>query len=88
MNQSIQNVTPKVTVLMTVYNDEQFIGYAINSILNQKFTNFEFLIVNDGSTDKTGEILSQYAEKDNRICIIHQNNTGTVAAANRGFRRP
>lgn len=51
---------PKVTVLMCVYNGEKYLREAIDSILGQTFRNFEFLIINDGSTDKTEDILKSY----------------------------
>lgn len=70
---------------MTVFNDESFIGQAIESILNQTFTDFEFLIINDGSTDKTTEIIEEYSRKDKRIKIVHQENAGTTVAGNNGL---
>ena len=60
---------PKVTVLMSVYNGEKYLCEAIDSILNQTFKDFEFLIINDGSTDKTLEVLQSY--NDSRIKIIN-----------------
>lgn len=70
---------------MCVYNDERFVGNAIESILGQSFQDFEFIIVNDGSTDGTGAILEGYARKDSRVKIISQANAGTTAAANSGL---
>jgi len=58
---------PKVTVLMSVYNGEKYLQEAIDSILGQTFKDFEFLIINDGSTDKTGEILKSYDDPRIRI---------------------
>jgi glycosyltransferase involved in cell wall biosynthesis len=63
---------------MSVYNGEEFLKDAINSILNQTFTDFEFIIVNDGSTDATADILAQY--KDSRMKVFHQSNQGCVSA--------
>lgn len=60
---------PKITVLMPVYNGEKYLNEAIDSILNQTFKDFEFLIINDGSIDKSLEIIKKY--KDNRIKIIN-----------------
>ena len=77
----------KISVLMGVYNEEKYVGQAITSILNQTFDNFEFIIVNDGSTDNTLKILNDYAQKDNRIRIINQtNNTGLTKALNNGLQ--
>lgn len=75
----------KVSVLMTVYNDEKYLRKSIESILNQTFTDFEFIIVNDGSTDTTLEILQYYSSVDTRIILIDQTNTGMTKALNRGL---
>jgi len=64
------NFNPKVSVLMATHNGQRFIKEAIDSILGQTFGDFEFLIVDDGSTDLTPSILSEYAKKDQRITII------------------
>lgn len=63
---------PLVSVIMSVYNAEKFLHSAIESITNQTFTDFEFIIVEDCSTDKTLEILKEFKEKDNRIKIIQK----------------
>lgn len=75
-----------VSVIMPTYNDEKYLSSAIEDILNQTYENFEFIIVNDGSTDNTKEILEQYAKKDSRIRIFHKENGGTGSALNYGFR--
>jgi glycosyltransferase involved in cell wall biosynthesis len=75
---------PKVTVLMTVYNGEKFVHEAINSILTQTLQDFEFLIINDGSTDQTRNIISSY--KDSRIILIdNDSNLGITRSLNRGL---
>jgi len=61
---------PKITVITTVYNCDKFIGRSVESILEQTFSNFEYVIVNDGSTDKTSEILKNLVSKDSRIKLI------------------
>jgi glycosyltransferase involved in cell wall biosynthesis len=76
---------PKVTVLMAVYNGERYLRQSIESILSQTFTDFEFLIIDDGSTDSTPEILEEYNERDERIRIIHQENIGLTKSLNRGL---
>ena len=63
---------PLVSVIMSVYNAEKFLNSAIESITNQTFTDFEFIIIEDCSTDKTLEILKELKEKDNRIKIIQK----------------
>ena len=76
---------PKVTVLMSVYNGEKYLQEAIDSILEQTFKDFEFLIINDGSTDKTGEILESY--HDLRIKIINnEKNIGLTKSLNKGLK--
>jgi len=81
----VERHEPKVSVLMCVYNDEQFVSQAIESVLAQTYQDFEFVIVDDGSTDGTAAILAKYARTDRRIRILSQANTGTTAAANFGL---
>lgn len=76
---------PKVSVVMSVYNGEAFLAEAIDSILNQTFGDFEFIIVDDGSTDKTAEMLSAYESRDSRIRTIHQENKGRTPSLNIGI---
>jgi glycosyltransferase involved in cell wall biosynthesis len=77
--------TPAVTVLMPVYNAERFVAQTVETILNQTFRDFEFLVINDGSTDRSLEILQGYAARDPRLRIISRPNTGYVAALNEGL---
>lgn len=75
---------PEITVFMPVYNAEKYLREAIESILNQTFTNFELLIINDGSTDKSVEIVEAY--KDKRIRLLHNDgNKGLPYTRNRGL---
>lgn len=69
----------KVSVLMLTYNRENLVSRAIESILAQTHSNFEFVIVDNGSTDKSGQIADQYAQKDSRIRVIHRDK-GTISA--------
>ncbi|BAY23080.1 family 2 glycosyl transferase [Calothrix sp. NIES-2100] len=75
---------PLVSVVMTTYNHEQYIAEAIKSVLAQTFTDFEFIIVNDGSTDQTDEIIQLFLD-DKRIVYIFQENQGPSAAVNNGI---
>ncbi len=76
---------PKVTVVMSVYNGEKYLCEAIDSILNQTFRDFEFVIINDGSTDSTSKILNKYS--DPRIRIIANNqNLGLSKSLNKGLQ--
>jgi glycosyltransferase involved in cell wall biosynthesis len=78
------NEHPSVTVLMPVYNGENYIAEAISSVLNQAYNDFEFLIVNDGSTDGTAKIISSF--KDERIHVLHLDfNKGIAVALNAGL---
>jgi glycosyltransferase involved in cell wall biosynthesis len=74
---------PKVTVLMPAYNAGKYIGEAIASVLDQSFADFELLIVNDGSTDETVEVIRSFT--DPRIALINQENKGIAAALNAGL---
>lgn len=77
---------PRVSVLMPAYNSEKYIAESIESILNQTFTDFEFIIINDGSTDSTARIIKKYAKHDNRIKFInHSKNKGLVGVLNEGL---
>ena len=74
---------PMVSVVMAVKNGGQIMREAIDSILNQTFTDFEFIIINDGSTDETLEVLAEYS--DPRIQVYSQENQGVARSANRGI---
>ena len=78
--------TPRVSVLMPAYNAQFFIAQAIESILTQTLQNFEFIIINDGSTDQTPEIIRHYAAQDRRIKFIdNPENQGLIAVLNQGL---
>lgn len=74
-----------VTLIVAVYNGEKYIASCIDSILNQTYQNYEVILVDDGSKDSSGTICDYYAEKDNRIKVIHQVNRGCSAARNEGL---
>ena len=75
--------TAKVTVLMPAYNAGKYIAEAIESVLQQTFTDFQLLIINDGSTDNTEQVIRSF--KDERIVLINQAHKGIVAALNKGL---
>ncbi|MGC4029158.1 MAG: glycosyltransferase family 2 protein [Steroidobacteraceae bacterium] len=76
---------PKVSVVMACYNSERYLAEAIGSIREQSFRDFELIIVNDGSTDRSLEIAQEHARQDGRIRVIHcEHNRGISAALNRG----
>lgn len=77
---------PAISVLMPVYNGEKYLSEAIDSVLQQTFIDFEFLIINDGSTDSTEQIIREYIKKDNRIRYIkNKQNLGLVSTLNKGL---
>lgn len=75
-----------LSVIVPIYNGEKYLSYCINSILTQTFTDFELLLINDGSTDKSGEICNDYAHKDSRIRVFHQKNSGVSCARCKGIK--
>lgn len=75
---------PEITVLMAVFNGERFLKESVNSILNQSYSDFEFLIVNDGSTDSTATILKNYSDPRLRV-IENEKNIGLAGSLNRGL---
>ena len=79
----MQPTDPKITVLMPAYNAGKYLHAAIDSVLEQTFTDFELLIINDGSTDDTEKIIRSYS--DNRIRLINQSNQGIASALNIGL---
>ena len=76
---------PKVTVLMSCYNGQRWVGDAIESVLSQTYENFEFFIIDDGSKDGTLEIINGYAKKDSRITVFAKSNTGLSNSLNIGI---
>lgn len=76
------NVAPGITVAMSVYNAEAFVAAAIESVLDQTRTDFEFLILDDGSRDRSLAIITDYAARDPRIRVIARENRGLVASLN------
>ncbi|MBQ6616503.1 MAG: glycosyltransferase [Thermoguttaceae bacterium] len=74
-----------ISVVMSVYNGERYLSLAIESVLKQTFKDFEFIIVDDGSTDRSLEIIRKYEKKDSRIRVLVQENQGLAAALNNGI---
>ncbi|WP_022765635.1 glycosyltransferase family 2 protein [Butyrivibrio sp. XPD2006] len=73
---------PLVSIIMPVYNAQKVVGRAVESVLNQTLKDFELIIVNDGSSDSSGEILREYAKKDSRINYIDKANEGVAITRN------
>ena len=76
----------KVTIIVPVYNVEKFIGKCIDSLLAQTYINLEIILVDDGSTDKSGVICDDYHHRDTRIRVIHKQNGGLSSARNVGIK--
>ena len=75
---------PKISVIIPVYKTEQFVEECVNSVLQQTFLDFEIILVNDGSPDKSGEICERVKERDKRIRVLHQENQGVTRARANG----
>lgn len=82
---SVKNFDKKVSVIIPIYNIKDYIVRCLNSITNQTYTNLEILAVDDGSPDESGVIAEEFAEKDNRIRVIHRENGGLSEARNAGL---
>ncbi|WP_051688612.1 glycosyltransferase family 2 protein [Butyrivibrio sp. AE2032] len=76
---------PNLSVVVPVYNIEKYIARCIESIIEQSFCDFELILVDDGSTDASGDICDQYARMDCRVKVFHQNNRGLVSARKKGL---
>ena len=81
----MENSNPKISVIVPIYNAEKFLHRCIDSILAQSFTDFELLLIDDGSNDNSGKICDDYAQKDNRIKVFHKKNGGVSSARNIGL---
>ena len=76
---------PIISVIVPIYNTEQYLYRCIDSIFAQTFTDFELLLIDDGSTDSSGAICDEYAAKDNRVRVFHKENGGVCSARNLGL---
>ena len=74
-----------ISVIVPVYNAEKYLDRCIQSILTQTYTDFELLLINDGSTDSSGAICDRYAEQDSRVRVFHKENGGVSSARNMGL---
>lgn len=77
-------MSPKISIILPVYNCEKYIEQSINSILNQSFSDFELIVINDGSTDNTESIISKF-KSDNRVIVINKKNEGLIQTLNLGL---
>jgi glycosyltransferase involved in cell wall biosynthesis len=74
-----------VAIITPAYNAERYVDRTIEGVIAQTMTDWEMIVVNDGSTDRTAEIVGEYARRDRRIKLVHQSNAGMAAARNAGF---
>lgn len=77
-------INPLISVVMPVFNGEDYLSESIESILTQTYTNFEFIIIDDGSTDSSLAIIESFKKKDNRILVFSRQNKGLIASLNQG----
>ena len=76
-----------ISVIVPVYNTEKYLDQCVQSILSQTYTDFELLLIDDGSTDSSGVICDKYAEQDERVRVFHQQNSGVTQARKRGVEK-
>ena len=76
-----------ISIIVPIYNTEKYLGQCLDSIINQSYTNFEVLLINDGSTDSSGTICQEYVERDSRFRYIEKDNGGVASARNLGLER-
>ena len=74
----------EISVIVPVYNVDNYIEQCVESVVNQKYSDFELLLIDDGSKDRSGKICDRYAENDARIKVVHQQNKGVSVARNVG----
>ena len=76
----------KISIIIPVYNVEMYLEKCLESVLNQTYKNLEVILVDDGSTDKSGLICDEYQKNDSRIRVVHQDNQVLAAARNTGLQ--
>lgn len=79
-----EDYSKTVSIIVPIYNAEKYLKHCVESIFNQTYTNWELLLVDDGSPDKCGEICDEYAKKDRRLRVVHKRNGGVSSARNAG----
>lgn len=74
-----------ISVIVSIYNVEEYLPACIESILNQTYKDLEILLIDDGSTDNSGKICDEYVKQDKRCIVVHQQNKGLSGARNTGL---
>ncbi len=88
MNLSVnQKTSPEISIIIPVYNTEKYLVRCLESIKHQTFRSIEIICIDDGSTDRSLEILRNYADSDKRFIVFHQNNSGPASARNVGLEK-
>ena len=77
----------KISVIIPVYNVEYYLKRCLDSVLNQTYTNLEILLIDDGSSDTSGNICDEFAQQDKRITVFHTKNEGAACARNFGIKK-
>ena len=77
---------PLISIIVPVYNTSFYLRTCLDSIISQSYTFIEIIVIDDGSTDNSGKICDEYAEKDNRIKVFHRENGGVSRAKNYGLK--
>ena len=85
MNNSMLEPDPKISIIVPVYNVEQYLARCMETILNQTYKNIEVILIDDGSKDNSPVLCDEWKAKDNRVVVIHQKNAGAGAARNAGL---
>lgn len=75
-------MSPSISIIVPIYNAEKYLSYCVDSVLDQTYRDFELLLIDDGSTDRSSEICNKYAQHDTRIKVIHKSNTGVSDTRN------
>ena len=79
--------SPLVSIIVPIYNVEQYLPACLDSLVNQTLQDIEIILVDDGSTDKSGQICEEYAQKGKRITVLHKKNGGLSDARNYGIKK-
>lgn len=74
----------KISVIIPVYNCEKYLNKCVDSVLNQTYTNYEIILIDDGSTDRSSEICDKYEKVSKKVKVLHQKNSGVSQARNNG----
>ena len=78
---------PTISIIIPVYNTERYLEKCLSSVVNQTYQNLEVIVINDGSTDSSSDIIKTFSKKDSRIKVINQENRGQSSARNAGLRK-